>query len=212
VNDREVLLFDLGGVLVHFEGFEALNRLFGSRFDAAEIRSRWLACSAVTEFECGLIPPAEFAERFVAEWELDWSPEHFLAAFTTWARPFSSEVTSLLAELSSSYELACLSNCNVVHWAHLETDLSHFDSAFLSFEIGIAKPDPRIFEQVVAELDRPPDRITFFDDTEENVHAAQALGIRSELVRGMAEVRARLTQLGKVRGGSRQVGRQGSGS
>jgi putative hydrolase of the HAD superfamily len=201
-GEREVLLFDLGGVLIHFEGFEALNRLFGNRFDASEIRSRWLGCAAVTEFECGRIRPSEFSERFVDEWELDWSPTRFLEAFGSWVRPFSSEATALLAELGASHELACLSNCNEVHWAHLETSRSHFDSAFLSFEIGIAKPDPRIFEQVVAGLDRPPDQILYFDDTEENVRAAEALGIRSELVRGVSEVRARLAQLGKLRGAS----------
>ena len=197
-DEREVLLFDLGGVLIHFEGFDALNRLFENRFDATEIRSRWLACIAVTEFERGKIAPQEFAERFVADWGLDWSPERFLEAFASWVDPLTPEVTELLAELGGSYPLACLSNCNPIHWERLESLRPHFDATFLSFEMGLAKPAPAIFEEAIRVLGVAPDRITFFDDTVENVRTAQSVGMRSELVRGVPQLKQRLSDLGKL--------------
>ena len=177
---------------------DALNRLFESRLSASEIRSHWLASTAVAEFERGRIPPTEFAERFVREWGLDWPPARFLEAFASWVQPLSADAAAILTELSPSYEVACLSNCNEVHWARLETIRPHFDRAFLSFEMGLVKPDPGIFERVLLELDVRPERITFFDDSDENLHAARALGLRAERVRGVKELRARLGELGML--------------
>ena len=206
-HEFDVLLFDLGGVLIDFRGFEALNRVFENRYDASQIRSRWLACTAVTDFECGRIAPAVFAERFVAQWELDWSPAHFLETFASWVTPLTDEATALLAGVRGDFHLACLSNCNEVHWAEIGASRGHFDSAFLSFEMGVAKPDSRIFEQAVAALGVPPDRIRFFDDTEENLHAARALGIRGELVRGLDDLATRLSRASQPPGSSAKPAR-----
>ena len=49
----EILLFDLGGVLVDFAGFEGLSRLHPQLSDPAAIRDRWIASEAVRSFELG---------------------------------------------------------------------------------------------------------------------------------------------------------------
>ncbi len=199
-DEREVLLFDLGGVLVDFRGFEALNEVRADPLDTSEIRSRWLACEAVTEFECGRIEAVDFAQRFVDEWELDWSPASFLEAFASWVSPFSAEVTELLSALAPHYTLACLSNCNTIHWKRLGAEVhQHFDAAFLSFEMGLAKPNPQIFARALEHLDVPPERVYFFDDSEENLRAASEHGICAELVRGVTQLRTRLRELGMLR-------------
>jgi len=53
-----------------------------------------------------------------------------------------------------------------------------------SSEVGVRKPDPRIFELALARLGGiPPERALFLDDAASNVAAAEKLGIRSVLVR-----------------------------
>ena len=53
-----------------------------------------------------------------------------------------------------------------------------------SSEVGMRKPDPRIFELALRRLGGiPPERALFLDDAASNVAAAEKLGIQSVLVR-----------------------------
>ena len=198
-DEREVLVFDLGGVLIEFRGFEVLAELLPGA-DASTIRSRWIRSPAVTAFERGEIAAREFGARFVEEWPVDLAADAFIEVFRSWALPLPDEALTMLSELSRSHRIACLSNCNEVHWDALGPPIQeHFDEAFVSFQMGLAKPDARIFERMLAELDVAPERVTFFDDTDENVSAARALGIRAERVRGLPALRSRLRETGRLR-------------
>ncbi|MCP5060459.1 MAG: HAD family phosphatase [bacterium] len=57
-----------------------------------------------------------------------------------------------------------------------------FDVVVDSSEVGIRKPDPRIFHLTLERLGVAPDEALFLDDYANNVHAAEALGIRGVLV------------------------------
>jgi len=57
-----------------------------------------------------------------------------------------------------------------------------FDVVVDSSEVGIRKPDRRIFDLVLELLDARPERTVFLDDYQGNVDAAEALGIRGILV------------------------------
>jgi HAD superfamily hydrolase (TIGR01509 family) len=48
----------------------------------------------------------------------------------------------------------------------------------ISAEVGVSKPDPRIFELALAALGRPPEQVVFVDDWPEHVETANRLGIR----------------------------------
>ena len=51
-----------------------------------------------------------------------------------------------------------------------------FDRQFYSCYLGHAKPSRAYFEQVLAALQLPPDRVLFLDDQEDNVAGAGELG------------------------------------
>lgn len=198
-DSDQVLIFDLGGVLVEFQGFDALGRLATPSLAAGEIRSRWLGSEAVARFELGHISALEFARRFVEEWGLDTAPDEFLSTFQSWAGPVAPEGIELLRALAPRHRLACLSNCNETHWEHLQEPVGEcFDAAFISFHMGLAKPSRRVFEHALRTLDVAPEQTTFFDDTEENIRVARDLGMRAELVRGVDELRRRLAELGML--------------
>lgn len=68
--------------------------------------------------------------------------------------------------------------------------LTEFDRAFVSGEMGVTKPDPRIYAMVEAATGLPPEALIFTDDKAENVQAAAARGWRTHQfhhVRGWAE-------------------------
>jgi putative hydrolase of the HAD superfamily len=54
-----------------------------------------------------------------------------------------------------------------------------FDDLFISAELGLAKPDPKIYRLALDRLGIPPTRAVFVDDFIENVRAAAALGLRA---------------------------------
>lgn len=53
-----------------------------------------------------------------------------------------------------------------------------FDEMIISAEIGIVKPNPRIYQQALQALGVAPQAAVFVDDMLENVLAARALGMR----------------------------------
>ena len=59
-----------------------------------------------------------------------------------------------------------------------------FDVVVVSYEVGLAKPDPRIFELCLSRLGAQAGEALFVDDRAENVAAAERLGLRTLLFTG----------------------------
>lgn len=190
----DVLLFDLGGVLVDFAGFAELGRLLPG-LDAAAVRERWIRSDAVHRFERGDCGAAEFAHQFLAEWSLDCEPDAFLRAFAEWNRGPYPGAVALLERLRGVHRLACLSNANEIHTpAHRQRFDGLFESFYFSNELGLAKPEPEIFARVIADLALPAARIAYFDDTAVNVAVAARAGMSAFRVEGVSEVEGWLAE------------------
>lgn len=190
----EVVLFDLGGVLMDFGGLARLAALAG-RPDDEVLRAVWAGSPWVQAFERGACDADSFARHVVAEWGIDLSPTAFIDEFRQWsAGPFPGAI-DLVRRLSDVVAVGCLSNTNPVHWQqHLDRWglVEHFDWRFASHELGLLKPDPAVYEHVVRIMGTVPERVLFLDDSDENVDAARITGMRAERVRGLDEVRTAL--------------------
>jgi putative hydrolase of the HAD superfamily len=57
-----------------------------------------------------------------------------------------------------------------------------FDDIVDSSEVGLRKPDPRIFRMAAERLETPPGECVFLDDLETNVEGARAVGMTGILV------------------------------
>jgi putative hydrolase of the HAD superfamily len=193
----ELLLFDLGGVLIDFAGFDELGRLLPGVTDRAEVRRRWIESDSVRRFERAEISPRPFAEGVIEELGLDLSPDEFLTAFVDWARGPYPGARSLLERIPASYRLACLSNSNELHTPlHRRSIDPLMERYYFSDELGLVKPEREIFEHVVADLEISPERIAFFDDTPVNVEAAREIGMIAFEVDGISALEAQLEHLG----------------
>ena len=198
-SDFDVLLFDLGGVLIDFAGFEELGRLLPGGVDRAEIRARWIASPSVQRFERAEMTPQRFAQGVVRELQLDLSTDEFIAAFVGWARGPYPGARALLGRLQNRNRLACLSNSNELHTPlHRRSIEPLMDRYYFSDELGQVKPDREIFEYVIRDLGVMPDRIAFFDDTPINVEAARDVGMRAFEVDGLAQLESQLQDLGVI--------------
>ena len=195
----DVLLFDLGGVLMDFAGFEELRGLLPGSLLRSEVRDRWIHSPAVQRFERGDITARRFAEAVIEDLEISLEPPEFLTAFIEWARPPYPGAIELLQCLGRRYRIAALSNANELHSPLHRRRFEHvLDRFYFSDEIGAVKPERAIYEHVIGDLGVPANRIAFFDDTPVNVEAARAAGIAASRVDGFAALEARLDDLGII--------------
>jgi putative hydrolase of the HAD superfamily len=196
----QVILFDLGGVLVDIEGIAAFQRMLGRPLSQEEVWQRWLTASIwVNTFESGQCTPEAFAAGVVTEWGLAVTAEVFLDDFRRWPKRLFPGVRDMLALLPQHCTLACLSNTNSVHWPHMRDILGLsgiLHRYYLSHEIGHLKPTRAAFEHVLADLGCPPSCVVFLDDNQLNVDAAQAMGIQAYRAVGSVEVQTTLQSLG----------------
>ena len=198
-HNLQLLLFDLGGVLVEFSSFRDLAPLLRVPRSETDIRQQWIACPTIHAFEIGQLTPQPFAERFVAAWDVAVTPTAFLREFRTWTRGFLPGAREVLTALWGRFRLACLSNSNATHWERNAQELglfTLFEAALSSHVLGYHKPDPRIYRRALATLHMAPEAVVFFDDVAANVVAAREVGITAFQVAGVTELRACLSVLG----------------
>jgi len=100
------------------------------------------------------------------------------------------ELTAYFARLRPRYRTAIISN-SFVGAREREQELYQFadlcDLIIYSHEVGVAKPERRIFELACAQLGVLPAEMVFLDDVEVNVEAARQLGIYAILFQNTAQ-------------------------
>jgi FMN phosphatase YigB (HAD superfamily) len=194
----DVVLFDLGGVLVDFGGVEAMKELSGIT-DDDELWHRWLTCRWVREFERGGCSAEEFAAGVVADWDLPVTAAEYQQSFANWLGGPLPGAVELVADTNAVVTTGCLSNTNALHWDRSFSQWPVIDALehrFLSFEIGAVKPDREAFDRVAAILPFARDRTLFLDDNLVNVEGAREAGFRSDRAKGVDEARAVLVREG----------------
>ena len=153
--------------------------------------------------DIGTLSEAEyFAElRAVTGWEqpqLDAFKRDF---WDTYCGNPNPELAAYLGSLRPRYQTALLSNSfdGARREEEARLHLSQIaDLILYSHEVGIAKPDPRIYALTCERLGCRPEEIVFLDDAERNVAAAAAYGIHAILFHDNAQaidaIEVRLTR------------------
>ena len=94
----------------------------------------------------------------------------------------NTELVEYIRKLRPKYKVGLLSNA----WNDLRQGMQQrfgfdglFDELVISAEVGLAKPDPRIFRLAVARLGVQPEQAIFVDDVLANVEAARLIGLQA---------------------------------
>lgn len=195
----DVLLFDLGGVLVSWDGIEPLRECSRRALSREDVRLFYFESPWVRRFEAGRCSAEEFLPGVIEELELDVTPTELHALWASFLHGAFPGAHELLDGLAGRFRLACLSNNNPIHWPRVRDAFgfgARFERAYVSHELGVMKPGPEIFAQVIGDLGVLPERILFFDDNPECVDAAQQAGMESVMVKGVDEVKRALAARG----------------
>lgn len=194
------VVFDLGGVLTGppFAGIAAYELSVG--LPEGSISCYFRGDPVFSSLERGEIGAREFWKSVgirVQEAHGVRVDLRELAATTEAASDLTPEALALVRELHGSYTLGLLTNnvAEAATWrAQLPADL--FDVVIDSSAVGLRKPDPRIYELLVAELGRPATEVVFVDDFVENLPPAAELGIHVIGFENVSQCRAALAAAG----------------
>jgi putative hydrolase of the HAD superfamily len=195
----DVILFDLGGVLVELAGVDQMIAWSPGIGSHEELWRRWLASHAVRRFETGAIGRDDFAAAVIDEFACNVGVDEFMAAFTWWPRSVYPGAFELLQSLRDRYRLASVSNTNEIHWDRFSNAWkldAAFHHNFPSYLVGKLKPDAEYFEHVLESLDVPAHSVLFIDDNAINVEAAAKLGMHTRRVAGVEGARRAFVELG----------------
>ncbi|MBL7998354.1 MAG: HAD family phosphatase [Candidatus Kapabacteria bacterium] len=174
------ILFDLGGVLYDIN----LRRTRDSLMLLAgrDIEFQLTTQDAVfDEFETGAIPPDVFRNRLRSLYGITADDTDIDAAWNALLIGMIPGRVELLRALKPQYRLALLSNINPLHHERIRSEVeeafAEFEHCFLSYEMGLRKPDVRIFSRVLDTLGVAPQNLLFIDDSPQHIAAAETLGI-----------------------------------
>lgn len=108
------------------------------------------------------------------------------------------EMVELCRQLEGKIPMAVLSNTIHDHAENLRSRGVYelFNPCVLSCEVGMRKPEPRIYYAVCELLNTPPERCLFIDDLQINIQAARACRLQTHHFVDAADLRRKLATLG----------------
>ena len=183
----EVILFDLGNVILpfnHFQIAEKLSpfvqrrelqdpqRIFSSLFDNEK--------GLINNFDVGKVSPEEFFQSVKESLDLSISFDEFTPI---WNNIFleDQEVSKIILSLKERVRLGLLSNTDPLHFNYILSKfpiMMAFDKWILSYEVGFQKPAIEIFHKAIEWASVEPQRILFIDDVKKHVEVAVSLGMQ----------------------------------
>jgi 2-haloacid dehalogenase len=197
----DVVLFDLGGVLIEWDPRHLYRRLFP---DDEEAMERFLSevCTLEWNAQQDIGRPWDQAVAELTAEHPAWAP-HIAAYHEHWDEMVPGSVPGtpeILGELArGGVRLLALSNWSVDTFVRMRPRfafLDAFEAIMISGDVGLIKPDPRIFHACVERYDLDPGRTLFIDDSAANVASARGEGLVALRFTGAPDLRAELEERG----------------
>src|SRR4030042_1803685 len=183
----EVILFDLGNVILPFNHYQIAEKL--SRFskreayqDPAKIFSFLFDFQkgVINGYEEGKISSFEFFQSLEEHLRLSLAFEEFIPLWNDifWE---NIEVSEIIRSMRKEKRLGLLSNTNPLHFDYILSTfpiLRVFDQWILSHQVGFKKPAIEIFQKAIGWASVEPKKILFIDDMKKHVEVAVSLGMQ----------------------------------
>ena len=194
------VVFDLGGVLVDWDP----RYLYRQLFDDPDEMESFLAEVTSADWNAHQDAGRPWAEAIdVLATEHPERRELIEAFHQRWPEMLAGEMpgtVDVLAELrSTDVRLLALSNWSAELFpiARERFDfLGWFEGILISGDVGVNKPDRRIFDHLAEQFGIEPEAALFIDDSAANVDAAKALGFRAIRFTDATALRRDLVRLG----------------
>lgn len=182
------IIFDFGAVVINidipnaYKSFATLSGIAPER-----VKDLFETQGAYADFECGKMSNDDFHTLLRKELNISCSDEELDNAWNAMLLDIPLERVEKLKELRTRYNIFLLSNTNAIHvkkmkemfWQNFGiADFTKlFHKPYLSYEIGLIKPDTSIYEYVLKDAGIERRETIFLDDNADNVKSALSIGL-----------------------------------
>ncbi len=201
MSEIRLIISDFGGVICAFD-----YRIFCERLaqrtgrTADEVLAAGFGDHLLQDFETGKLSGRAYHGTVMTRLQADVPYEEFVpmygAIFT-----LIPATCDLLRRLHTRYPLYLLSDTNEIHFGYVRETvevLALFDEFIVSHQVGVMKPDPRIYEEALRRSGLPAAACVFVDDRPANVVGAARVGMHAVRFESPEQVAAELARLGVV--------------
>jgi epoxide hydrolase-like predicted phosphatase len=193
------VVWDLGGVLVRTEDFaprQALARRFG--MSRTELEDLVFSDGSGKRAQLGEVSIEQHWENLRQRFALTAEEmEDFREAFWGGDR-VDLDLVDTIRALRTSYKTGLLSN-GFSNLRQVVTEAWNFADAFdemiISSEVGLVKPDPRIYRLALERLGVAAPEAVFLDDFPQNIEGARAVGMHAVHFQDRAQAQAELLEI-----------------
>ena len=196
----EVVVFDLGKVLVDFDYSIAARRIATRAAITMEAITPFISQSPLLyQLETGLITSEQFYDEVRAVTGFGGDMEEFRQTFSDIFVPIEPMVQMQAALRKKGIPTYIFSNTNDLAVTHIRSRFpffSNFDGYILSYEHGAMKPDQKLYEVVESQTGRKGAQIVYLDDRHVNVVAGAERGWQVVLQESPDKSRLALANLG----------------
>ncbi len=182
------IIFDIGGVLVDLDLERCLESFKAIGFeDAKSMVSCYHPASFFGAMERGEITIDQFCDEIRKASGVNMTNEQISAAYSSLLVEIPIEKLRLIKSLRDrGFKIYALSNISELLMNYVlkffEADSlsadDYFDKMFLSYQMGVMKPDPKIYELLISQSGIDPSQTLFIDDAEKNITAAREFGLQ----------------------------------
>lgn len=185
----KAIVFDMGGVLVDLDIHRCIKE-FKERAGFESIEEILDSChqkGVICELEAGKITVDEFYARALEQCRPGATADDVRESFCSLLQGVPQYKADLLNSLKADYDLYILSNNNPITIDYTASQFAEvgapyeetFKDMFISSSLKMLKPSREIYLEVIRRIGVEPGEILFIDDSQRNVDAASALGIRA---------------------------------
>ena len=199
MNSLETVIFDLGNVLLPLDWGIARKRMCDrTGCSRRELEDFIVNTPFLGQLELGQLTAKQFFEIIARELRFTGTQAEFEQI---WSDIFTIDdaMIGLTQKLKGAYRRFILSNTSPQHIEFVFAKypvLRDFDGHILSYEVGLLKPDRRIYELALHRFGIAVESAVFIDDLPANVAGAREIGLVAIQHKSFQKTRRELTRLG----------------
>jgi HAD superfamily hydrolase (TIGR01509 family) len=182
----KTIIFDLGAVILNINYQNTIDEFTKLGVNnAATFYSKKVQTNLFNQIETGMISSNEFLKALQKETK-NANINQVEKAWNAMLLDLPEERIQLIEKLKNNYSIYLLSNTNAIHIDAIKKQLGKrkwlafcklFDKMYLSHELGLRKPDVKIFEYILNEQKLKAEEVFFIDDSPQHIASAKKIGI-----------------------------------
>lgn len=182
----KAIIFDLGAVILNINYQNTIDEFTKLGVNnAATFYSKKVQTNLFNQIETGMISSNEFLKALQKETK-NANINQVEKAWNAMLLDLPEERIQLIEKLKNNYSIYLLSNTNAIHIDAIKKQLGKrkwlafcklFDKMYLSHELGLRKPDVKIFEYILNEQKLKAEEVFFIDDSPQHIASAKKIGI-----------------------------------